>query len=74
MITHVLNADYDKVPAHGQNLFLKVHLNSSYYVFMECPLLRYMQLPDSGNIVVQYQTATINGVTIVHSMQEVTVS
>ena len=41
---------------------------------MECPLLRYMQLPDSGNIVVQYQTATINGVTIVHSMQEVTVS
>lgn len=72
--THVLNADYDKVPAHGQNLFLKVHLNSSSYVFMECPLLRYMQLPDSGNIVVQYQTATINGVTIVHSMQEVTVS
>lgn len=72
--TYTLNADYEKVPAHGHNLLLKVYLEDGSYAFMECPLLRYMQLPDSGNIVVSYQTATIDGATIVSNMKEVTVS
>lgn len=72
--THTLNADYEKVPAHGHSLLLKVYLEDGSYAFMECPLLRYMQLADSGNIVVSYQTATINGATIVSGMKEVNVS
>lgn len=72
--THTLNADYEKIPAHGHSLLLKVYLEDGSYAFMECPLLRYMQLPDSGNIVVTYQTATIDGATIVSNMKEVTVS
>lgn len=71
--THTYNADYDKVPAHGCSLFLKVHLEDGTYTFMECPLVRYMQLSDSGNIVVQYSTATINGIKIVYDMVEVAV-
>lgn len=72
--TYTLNADYEKVPAHGHNLLLKVYLEDGSYAFMECPLLRYMQLPDSGNIVVSYQTASIDGATIVSNMKEVAVS
>lgn len=71
--TVTLNADYDKVPAHGHNLFLKVYLDDGSYAFMECPLLRYTQLADSGNIVVTYQTASLNGVTIITGMKEVAV-
>ena len=71
--TITLNADYEKVPAHGYNLFLKVYLDDTSYAFMECPLVRYMQLADSGNIVVQYRTATIDGTTIVFEMKEVVV-
>lgn len=70
---YVYNADYEKIPAHGHNLYLKVYLEDGSYAFMECPLLRYMQLADQGNIVVQYQTAVLEGMTIVYAMQEVTV-
>ena len=71
--TVTLNADYDKVPAHGHNLFLKVYLDDGSYAFMECSLLRWTQLADSGNIVVTYQTASLNGATIITDMKEVTV-
>lgn len=71
--SHKFNADYDKVPAHGSNLFLKVYMPDGSHTFMECPLVRYMQLADSGNIVVQYQTASIGGSVIVYNMTEVVV-
>jgi len=72
--TFTYNADYEKIPAHGHNLFLKVYLEDGTYVFMECPVLRYMQLPDSGNIVIQYNTATIDGAVIVNGVKEVAVN
>lgn len=71
--SYTLNADYEKIPAHGYNLFLKVYLEDGSYAFMECPLLRYTQLADSGNIVVTYQTATLDGITVITDMQEVEV-
>lgn len=71
--TYTYNADYEKIPAHGNNLFLKVYMPDKSYAFMECPILRYMQLPESGNIVVQYQTATIDNQVIVYNMTEVAV-
>ena len=71
--TLVLNADFEKIPAHGHSLFLKVYLEDGSYVFMECPVTRYMQLPDNGNIVVQYDVTTINGVDIISGMREVPV-
>ena len=36
-------------------------------------MLRWTQLADSGNIVVTYQTASLNGATIITDMKEVTV-
>lgn len=68
-----LNADYEKVPAHGHNLFLKVYLDDGSYAFMECPVIRYMQLAEKGNIVVAYATSTVNGVTIISGMTEIDV-
>lgn len=69
--TVTLNADYEKIPAHGHNLFLKVYLDGTNYAFMECPLLRYIQLPDAGNIVVQYTQIKVGDETIISNMSEV---
>lgn len=72
--TVVLNADYEKIPAHGHNLFLKVYIADGSYVFMECPMARYMELADSGNIVIQYDTSTLDGVEIISNVVEVAVN
>lgn len=47
------NSDYEKVPAKGFQLFLKVYLNNSHtkYAFMTIDPVRYNELLDSGNIV-----------------------
>lgn len=71
--TLVLNADYEKIPAHGHSLFLKVYMEDGSYAFMECPLIRYLQLPDKGNIVVQYDVINIDGADIITGMKEVPV-
>lgn len=71
--TVTLNADYEKVEAHGHNLYLKVYLDDGSYSFMECPLNRYSTLAESGNIVVTYRTATYEGVEIIYDMTEVQV-
>lgn len=71
--TITLNADYEKVEAHGHNLYLKIYLKDGSYAFMECPFHRYVELEDSGNIVVTYRTSTYNGITIVSDMSEVSV-
>lgn len=71
--TRTYNADYVKVPAHGRTLFLKVFLEDGSYTFMECDLLRYIQLPDSGNIVVTYSEITLGDVVVISGMTEVEV-
>lgn len=68
-----VNADYVKIAPHGHQLFLKVFLSPDSYVFMECPILRYMQLADTGNIVISYTEAEINGVTVVSDISEVSI-
>lgn len=71
--TKTLNADYEKVPAHGSNLFLKVYLTADSYHFMEVDIARYAQLPDSGNIVVTYTENIIGETMIVSGMRELAV-
>ena len=72
---YTLNADYEKIPAHGTNLFLKVYLDASKerYYFMECPLDLYAALPDYGNIVVHYRTVSYGDATVIYGMENVTV-
>lgn len=71
--TLTLNADYEKLEAHGSNLFLKVWITENLCYFMECPLLRYLELPDHGNIVVKYQTLTLGDNVFICDMEEVLV-
>lgn len=68
------NADYEKVPAHGHDLFLKVYLEDGSATFMRCSVDRYLSLPDSGNIVVTYSSQYMNGYEIITSISEVEVS
>lgn len=71
--TRTYNADYDRVPAHGRTVFLKVYLQDGTYTFMECDPIRYMQLPDSGNIVVSYVEMQIGSAVLITHMAEVEV-
>lgn len=68
--TITLNADYEKVPVHGTNLFLKVTLEDGTHHFMECSPFRYGDLPDSGNIVVTYDLITFDGLSYINNMRE----
>lgn len=68
------NLDYDKVPARGTNLFLKVYLENDRVHFMQVPFERYISLPDSGNIVVSYQEVLWNNTVVVQDMTEVEVT
>lgn len=71
--TCTVNADYEKVPAHGHTLYLKVYLDDGSYTFMECPVLRYLTLADVGNIVVRYTAIQIGDGYIVSDMEEVVI-
>lgn len=47
------NCDYDKVPPRGSQLFLRLYLEEyKQYVFMSVNSKRYVELKDSGNIVI----------------------
>lgn len=70
-ITHTYNADYEKIPPHGHNLFLKVYLPDHSYTFMPCEITRFMQLGDAGNIVVNYTEVSYGKITIIENMKEV---
>lgn len=71
--SYTFNADYEKIPAHGTNLYLKVDMGDGSFHFMECPLDLYMKLADAGNIVVTYKTVTYQGVTVIYDMKNVEV-
>ena len=52
------NLDFEKVPVRGNQIYLKVYLDDvehNDYFFMNCDPRRFMELGDSGNIVVTYQ-------------------
>lgn len=70
-ISYTLNADYDKVPAYGHQLFIKIHLNETSYAFMTVTPQRYAELAQSGNIVVVITyTKTGDGQSFITSMVE----
>lgn len=50
---YVVNADYEKVPTYGNQLWIKVKIANNTYVFYSITPERYQKLPDSGNIVVK---------------------
>ncbi len=68
--TLTLNADYEKMPAHGTNLFLRVKLEDGSHHFMEVSPYRYSQLADSGNIVVTYDYLLLDGKVFINNMRE----
>lgn len=67
-----LNLDYEKLPARGHQLFLKVYINANNVFFMDVTPERWNTLKDSGNIVVQVSyTIMDNGSYIITDVQEI---
>ena len=64
------NADYERMPAHGTNLFLRILLADGTHHFMEVSPFRYSELDDAGNIVVTYDLITLDGVQFINNMRE----
>lgn len=67
-----LNVDYEKIDPTGRQLFLKLHLKSGICCFMTVTPERYLELDDSGNIVVSiYYTKTGDGAMIITDITEI---
>ena len=69
-MTDTDNLDYDKVPARGSNLYLRIHMPDGSYHFMNCPFARYCSMPDAGNIVVTYTVITYQDCSVITNMVE----
>ena len=52
-----VNVDYTKLPARGPQLWVKLKLPDGQYAFMSVTPQRYVQLNDSGNMVVTINTS-----------------
>ena len=50
---YTINTDFEKVPARGHQMFLKVYLDKEHsdWVYYECDVYQWMKLEDAGNIV-----------------------
>ncbi len=69
----VMNVDYIKLPAKGHQLFIKFFLENGDAVFMTVTPERYLELKESGNIVVRVSyTQTADGKRIITDMIEIT--
>lgn len=67
-----INVDYEKLPARGRQLFIKLHLKSGISCFMYIAPDRYMELEDSGNIVVKVEyVKTGKGEMIITNLTEI---
>lgn len=51
--SYIVNADYDKLPTYGMQLFLKCKIANNTYLFVPVTPQRWETLPESGNIVLQ---------------------
>lgn len=71
--TDVQNLDYEKVPPTGYQLFLKIYLGrDGKAFFMSVTPEQWLELPDSGNIVVEIQyTATADSKRIITDVREI---
>ena len=67
-----LNVDYEKLPPRGHQLFIKLYLRNGDAVFMTVTPERYLELPDSGNMVVAMKYTKLgNGTSIITGMEEI---
>ena len=71
---YVVNADYEKVPTYGNQLWIKVKIANNTYAFYLVTPERWATLPEAGNIVmrVQYTMYGTNNVNMyITGLQEV---
>lgn len=69
-----MNVDYRKLPAKGHQLFIEYYLSNGDTCFMTVTPEKYLQLDDTGNIVLKiYYTKTADGSKIVTGAEEVEV-
>ena len=66
------NLDYEKIPATGCQLFIKVYLDEEKAFFMQMTPDRWLKLKDKGNIVVKLTyTEMKNGSIVLTNMEEI---
>ena len=63
--SYIVNADFEKVPTYGLQLFIKCKIADGTYIFYNITPARWEELPDTGNIVLRinyrlYGTTAIN--------------
>lgn len=69
--TKIINADYTKCGAQGNQLFLKLDLGDMGSAFMYVEPQRWVSLNDSGNIVVSADICHYSNVSVITSIVEV---
>ncbi|MDR1523285.1 MAG: hypothetical protein LBS29_04975 [Endomicrobium sp.] len=65
------NVDFDKVPPHGMQLYIRCELPDGQYAFMSMHPTRWVQLKDNGNIVIEYTIIEYGGAKVITSIKEV---
>lgn len=55
-----INSDYIKCPVKGNQLWLKCHIATDAYVWYQCSPVRWLALPDEGNIVLSIDFWLLN--------------
>ncbi len=67
------NVDYEKCGAQGTQLFVKLYLNNGTSAFMTVTPGRYVELSDSGNMVVNIEALTSDTLCVITKVEEVRV-
>ena len=65
-----INADYVKCPTNGSQLWLKCKIANDTYVWYQCSPVRWLTLPDEGNIVLDVTFWSMNGTAYVTGINE----
>lgn len=68
------NVDYEKCGAQGTQLFIKLYLDNGTAAFMSVTPGRYVELADSGNIVVNLEALTSETLCVITKVSEVRVN
>lgn len=68
------NVDYEKCGAQGTQLFVKLYLNNGTSAFMTVTPGRYVELADSGNMVVNIEALTSDTLCVITKVEEVRVN
>jgi len=65
-----INADYVKCPTNGNQLWLKCHIATDAYIWYLCSPVRWLSLPEEGNIVLNVDFYMMNDVAYVVNVHE----